>query len=298
MSRKTRANLMLLALAMIWGGSFVSAKLAMESFDPYFIMVLRFFIGALAMFLLFPKERKKANRATVVGGAEIGLLLGIGTAFQMVGLQYTTPANQTFIIVSYVITVPLIRFLVSGIRPGKNIMVAAVFTVIGVGFLTLGPDLAFNRGDVFTFIMALLFAVQIIRIDGYMPRVESAVFFTTIQIFVAGIVSAVLFFIRGADTVVGPVTAKSMAALFYLVVLNTAVAYYLQNGAQRDASPDESALIISSESLFGTFAAYFFAGEEFYPKKIIGCVLILAGQFVAQVLPALRKIRAERRVSM
>lgn len=119
MSRKTRANLMLLALAMIWGGSFVSAKLAMESFDPYFIMVLRFFIGALAMFLLFPKERKKANRATVVGGAEIGLLLGIGTAFQMVGLQYTTPANQTFIIVSYVITVPLIRFLVSGIRPGK-----------------------------------------------------------------------------------------------------------------------------------------------------------------------------------
>lgn len=119
MSRKTRANLMLLALAMIWGGSFVSAKLAMESFDPYFIMVLRFFIGALAMFLLFPKERKKANRATVVGGVEIGLLLGIGTAFQMVGLQYTTPANQTFIIVSYVITVPLIRFLVSGIRPGK-----------------------------------------------------------------------------------------------------------------------------------------------------------------------------------
>ena len=49
MSRKTRANLMLLALAMIWGGSFVSAKLAMESFDPYFIMVLRFFAGAAAL---------------------------------------------------------------------------------------------------------------------------------------------------------------------------------------------------------------------------------------------------------
>ena len=97
---------------------------------------------------------------------------------------------------------------------------------------------------------------------------------------------------------VGPVTAKSMAAFLYLVVLNTAVAYYLQNGAQRDASPDESALIISSESLFGTFAAYFFAGEEFYPKKIVGCLLILAGQFVAQVLPALRKILAERRISM
>ena len=78
------------------------------------------------------------------------------------------------------------------------------------------------------------------------------------------------------------------------MVLNTAVGYVIQNYAQRDASPDKSALIISSESLFGTFAAYFFAGEDFPPKKIIGCLLILNGQFFAQVLPALKKMRKDR----
>lgn len=298
LSRKARANLMLLALAMIWGGCFVAAKIAMDSFDAYFIMVLRFLVGGLVLCLLFPKDRKKIDKVTIVGGAEVGLLLASSTAFQMEGLRYTTPANQTFILVIYVVLVPLLRFLIAGIRPGKNILVAAILTVFGVGFLTLGPSLVLNRGDVLSFIMALLFTAEILRIDHYMVQVDSAIAFTMVQLFVAGVASLVFFFFLGEGTVIAPVTQKTLLAMGYIVILNTVVAFYLQNGAQRDASPEESALIMSTESLFGTFAAYFFAGEVFYPKKILGCVLILAGQFVSQALPAIRKINGKRRVSM
>lgn len=288
---------MLLALAMIWGGCFVAAKIAMDSFDAYFIMVLRFLVGSLVLCLLFPKDRKKIDKTTVIGGAEVGFLLATSTAFQMEGLRYTTPANQTFILVIYVVLVPLLRFLIAGIRPGKNIIVAAVLTVFGVGFLTLGPSLVLNRGDVLSFIMAILFTVEILRIDHYMPKVESAIAFTMVQLFVAGVASLVIFFIFGEGTVIAPVTQKTLLAMGYIVLLNTVAAFYLQNGAQRDASPDESALIMSTESLFGTFAAYFFAGEVFYPKKILGCALILTGQFVSQALPAIRKINGKRRIS-
>ena len=298
LSRKARANLMLLALAMIWGGCFVAAKIAMDSFDAYFIMVLRFLVGSLVLCLLFPQDRKKIDKTTVIGGAEVGFLLAASTAFQMEGLRYTTPANQTFILVIYVVLVPLFRFLIAGIRPGKNIIVAAILTVFGVGFLTLGPSLVLNRGDVLSFIMAILFTAEILRIDHYMPKVESAIAFTMVQLFVAGVASLVFFFFLGEGSVIAPVTHKTLLAMGYIVILNTVVAFYLQNGAQRDASPEESALIMSTESLFGTFAAYFFAGEVFYPKKILGCVLILAGQFVSQALPAIRKINGKRQVSM
>lgn len=297
LSKKARANLMLLALAMIWGGCFVAAKIAMESFDAYFIMVLRFFAGSAALCLLFPKERKKIDRITVIGASEVSLLMAVSTAFQMEGLKFTTPANQTFILVIYVVVVPLIRFIIAGIRPGKHMVVAAILTVIGVGFLTLGPSLVLNRGDALSFIMALLFSVEIIRIDHYMPKVQSAIAFTMVQLFVAGLASVVIFFIFGEGTVIAPVTHKTFLAMGYIVLLNTVVAFYLQNGAQRDASSEESALIMSTESLFGTFAAYFFAGEIFYPKKILGCVLILTGQFVSQALPAIRKINGKRRIS-
>ena len=296
LSKETKAELLLFVLAMIWGGSFVAAKFSMTSFDPYWVMVLRYGLGTLLLWLCFPKEHRKLNKPTLAGGLEVGILLGAGTAFQMVGLQYTTPANQTFIIVSYVITVPLLNFAISKVKPGRHILVAAVFTVIGVGFLTLGPGTGFNIGDVMTFIMALLFAVQIIRIDYWMPKVTSSIMFTAVQFFAATMISLVLFFINGRVMYTGEVTTAAILGMVYIVVLNTAVGYVIQNYAQRDASPDKSALIISSESLFGTFAAYFFAGEDFPPKKIIGCIFILIGQFFAQVLPALKKMGRERGV--
>ncbi|MDQ0508472.1 putative DMT superfamily transporter inner membrane protein [Aedoeadaptatus ivorii] len=290
----TQAELMLWALAMIWGGSFVAAKFSIESFSPYPVMVIRFFLGALLLLLAVPAARKRPDRITWIGGIELGLLLGIATAFQMVGLQYTTPANQTFIIVSYVVTVPLLRFVFRRVVPGRHIALAALFTVAGVGFLTVGPNFHLNRGDVLTFIMSLLFAVQILRIDRYMPHIDNAVQFTVIQLIVAGAISLALWFFMKRPVFTGPVTLRAVGGLTYIVVLNTAIAYLLQNYAQRYAPPDKSALIISSESLFGTFAAYVFAGEVFYPKKILGCVLILVGQFFAQVLPTLKRRAAKK----
>lgn len=295
LSREAKAELLLFILAMIWGGSFVAAKFSMTAFDPYYVCLLRYGLGFLVLWFLFPKERKKLDKPTLIGGLEVGILLGVGTAFQMVGLKYTTPANQTFIIVSYVITVPLLNFIISKVRPGGHILVAAVFTVIGVGFLTLGPGTGFNIGDGMTFIMALLFALQIICIDHWMPKVTSSIMFTAAQFFAATVISIILFFINGRTIYTGEITAAAITGITYIVILNTVVGYVIQNYAQRDASPDKSALIISSESLFGTFAAYFFAGESFPPKKIVGCILILIGQFIAQVLPALKKIGRERR---
>lgn len=295
LSGEKLGELKLLLLAMIWGGSFVAAKFSMDSFDAYWLMVMRFFIGALSIWLLFSRERKKINRSTLKGGAEVGLLMGIGTAFQMVGLNYTTPANQTFIIVSYVIMVPLINFAVSGKRPGRHIFIAAGCTIIGVGFLTLGPNLSFNIGDGMTLIMALLFAIQIIRIDRWMLSIDSAMMFTAVQLFVAGIVSVVLFLFQGAAVIIAPITSAAVLGFIYMVFLNTAVAFALQNDAQRQVSPEKSALILSSESLFGTLAAVLFTGEVFYGKKVIGCILIFLGQCIAQVLPILHLKAREKR---
>lgn len=93
LSGEAKAELLLFVLAMIWGGSFVAAKFSMTSFDPYYVCLLRYGLGFLVLWFLFPKERKKLDKLTLIGGLEVGILLGVGTAFQMVGLKYTTPAN-------------------------------------------------------------------------------------------------------------------------------------------------------------------------------------------------------------
>lgn len=52
----------------------------------------------------------KANRFTWIAGLSYGVMFAIGPYVQMVGLQYTTPAKQSFLLVSYVLFVPMFQF--------------------------------------------------------------------------------------------------------------------------------------------------------------------------------------------
>lgn len=68
-----------------------------------------------------------------------------------------------------------------------------------------------------------------------MPKVQSAIAFTMVQLFVAGLASIVIFFIFGEGTVIAPVTHKTFLAMGYIVLLNTVVAFTCKtapNGTQ------------------------------------------------------------------
>ena len=287
--RSLLAEGLLFILAIIWGGTFVAGKVTLEAMDPYWIMVIRFFIGASLLVFLRWEDVKKINRQTFHAGVEIGLLLGVGAAFQIIGLQYTTPAQQSFIIVTYVVTVPLLSWIIYKKYPGHLILIAAFITLIGVGFLSLNKTFTINKGDILTFIYALLFAIQMIRVGHYADKVSTSVGFTIIQLYTSGFLALLLALIFGGPVFIKPANLSAWLGLAYLTFLNTAAAYVIQNYAQKYARPDKSALIISTESLFGALAAYFIAGEVFTGKKILGCLLIFVGILTAQMGPNLLK---------
>ncbi|MDO5037739.1 MAG: DMT family transporter [Tissierellia bacterium] len=277
------AELSLLVLAMIWGGTFVAAKIALEGFDPYWIMALRFALGSGLLFLLRPGDCLKVDAYTLRAGGEVGLLLGLGVAFQMIGLQYTTPAQQSFIVVTYVITVPLMEWFLDKKYPGNLTLISAILAFMGVGFLSLKKGFAIQLGDFLTLVYALLLAFQMIRVGRHANQVSSAIGFTFIQLLAAGAISLALALGKSQTFFVGQPGWPSWAALIYLALLNTALAYVLQNFGQKYARPSNVALILSTEVLFGALAAYFITQENFTPKKIIGCVLIFTAILISQV---------------
>ncbi|MDO5301467.1 MAG: DMT family transporter [Tissierellia bacterium] len=296
MTKERFSEFLLLLLAMIWGAAFVAGKFALEGVSPLWILVIRFFLSSILLVIPVYRELGRVNSATLQGGILVGALMAASIAFQIVGLQYTTPANQTFICVSYVVTVPLILWAITKERPKAHTLAGAVFVFTGVGLLSL-QGLHMGFGDFLTLIYAILFAIQVIVISHYMGRVPSPMLFTSIQMFVAGVVSLVLALISGDPILTGPVTSRVWGGMFYLVVLNTSVAYFIQNYAQQYARPDTSVIILSSEVIFGALFAYFLAGEVFTPRKILGCLLVIFGIFLAQILPKLRKSRDLRGIS-
>ena len=98
----------LLAVAAMWGISFVWMKDILDQQDVYSFLLSRFVVAALVMLLVKPKMITRLNREIFTKGSIIGAVLGLGYIFQTLGLDRTTPAITGFITGLYVVLTPLI----------------------------------------------------------------------------------------------------------------------------------------------------------------------------------------------
>jgi len=93
----------LLAVAAMWGISFVWMKDILDQQDVYSFLTSRFLVAAAAMILLKPKVLKLFTKELVFKGLIVGMALGSGYIFQTLGLDRTTPAITGFITGLYVV---------------------------------------------------------------------------------------------------------------------------------------------------------------------------------------------------
>lgn len=286
------ADMGLLFVALFWGGGFVAGKFALESFTPMNLLVLRYFGASAVLFLLCIKRLRNFTKKTVICGAVCGLLVFIGNALQTVGLLYTTPGKQSFIISLYVVLVPLISWAALKIKPEKKIIIAAFIALLGISLLTLTDDLTVNKGDFLTFIFAAAFSVQVIFTGLHINSIDAPLF-TFTQVFTAGILSSIAALFMKQPMVAAPLTAQSILGVIYLMTFNSAFAFSLQNLCQKYAPTNHTAILLSTETVFGTIFAVTLAGEVFAGRKIWGCVLMFLAIAIAEFPAKIRRQNKE-----
>jgi len=207
--------------------------------------------------------------------------------FQTLGLQRTSPGRAAFLTGLAVVIVPLIAALVQ--RRGLSAMVwlDVGMATLGLALLTLGSDLAAGvpiagawQGDALVLACAVAFAVHVVLAERFAPRFEPGAL-TLVQLTLTALATAV-----AAATVERPtldqIHALLPAALF-TGVFATVLAITIQLQAQRYTSATHTALIFSTEPVFGAVGAFFFVGERFSAPALIGCALILLGMLLAQL---------------
>ena len=122
MGKKARANILLVLTALIWGCAFVAQSSAMDFVGPLTYNTSRNVLAFFALLIVVKifnrgKEKSKStDRISVVGGICCGLVLGVASAFQQVGVSMTTAGKGGFITALYIIIVPIF-----GIFIGKKI---------------------------------------------------------------------------------------------------------------------------------------------------------------------------------
>ena len=299
MSKKMKSNLLLLLTAFIWGTAFVAQKSGMDYIEPFTYGGIRTLIGGLFLipvikFLDTRKpaeekerlaartgEQKKAeDKLLLIGGICCGCALFVASSLQQFGVSYTTAGKAGFITTLYVVIVPIFSiFLRKKVKPVMWFCV--MLGALGMYMLCM-KDATFTLqyGDFLVLLCAGAFAVHILVIDYFSPKVDS-VRLSCIQFLVAGSLGIVCMFIFET-----PVIANILACWFpilYAGVLSSGVAYTLQVVAQADADPTAASLILSLESVFAALSGMVLLGESMTIKELLGCVIIFAAIIIAQM---------------
>ncbi len=286
--RAIMANIGLLFVALFWGGGFVAGKFALQDMQPFNITAYRYVGATLLMACFCVKKFRLIHVKMILGGVLVGFLVFLGNTLQTVGLQYTTPGKQSFIISLYTVMVPLLSWLILRIRPPKKIIAAAVIALIGISLLTLKDDLTIGWGDFLTFLFAVAFSVEVILLGIFMKNMD-ATMFTFIEIASAAVFSVLTALLFGEPQSIADMGIVPLCGLLYLISFNSTFAFLLQNRCQSIAPPNYVAILLSVETVFGTIFAIALAGEVFRGRMIIGCILMFIAIFIAVAPPGKRE---------
>jgi len=285
-----KSDLILLLAAIIWGFCFVAQRLGMEHMGPFTFTALRFSLGTifLAFFILIKHKKQfwSFKKKEIVMGCIVGAMMFAATAFQQVGITYTTATKSGFITSLYVILVPIFGFLFWEQKISRWTLLGSILAVVGLYLLTVPSDLKPNYGDILTFVCALFWAFHVLTIGKFSPRMNSLKL-ALVQFSFCTVLSIVVALIIETTTI--HMIYLSSISLLYSGIISIGVAFTLQIVGQKYSPPSHAAIIMSLEAVFAAVGGWFMLNEGFTPRTMLGCGLMLFGMLIshAKLKPAL-----------
>lgn len=282
---KNKAILLLFLVAIVWGGGFPAVKFALDTgITPFYLVTFRFSIAAIAIYVFSYKKMRPYMKSHLLPGIVLGTLLFLGFAFQTFGIELTTPSKNAFLTSTYVVMAPFIYWVVSKHLPDKYTIIGAILTVFGIGFLTLDGNLSLNTGDILTLICAAFFALHIIFVGYYSKKGSkmeadplTLVFYQMLTAAILGLIFALIFEPFNANPAL-----PGILSILYLGIFSTMMSFFIQNYAQQFVSESHTAIILATESVFGTLFSVLLLSELLTINMIIGFGLVFIAIIVTE----------------
>lgn len=283
--RRFHADLLLLAAAAIWGFAFLFQKTAMEHVGPVQFVAARAIVASLALFPLALREMRGGDvawRDVCRAALPAGVAFFIGAVLQQWGIVTATVTNTGFLTALYVVITPFIAWALLGRRPPAVIGSAVALSFVGMWLLGGGTLAAFGIGDALVAISAAFWALHVVLV-GRAGSLARPIAFTTLQFAVVAVFGAAL--VPFVETVSIAGLSSVWIEIAYVGLLSSALTFTLFSIALRHTGPSEATIIVSTETLFAAFGAWWLIGERLPPIGWAGAGLILAATLLVQLAP-------------
>jgi len=273
----------LLALAALWGGSFLFMRVAVPAFGPFALAFLRVFGAALLLVpLLAARGELDALRRHWRPIAIVGF---VNSALPFLCFAYAALTINAGVSAIFNSATPLFAAIVAWLWLGDRMTpLRVVGLAIGFsGVLWLGWDKAdFGRGGSAAAIAACLLATMSYGIGpsltkrhlGGVPPLAVA----------AGSQVAAAIFLVAPAALAWPAVAPSPAAwlmMALLAFLGTGFAYVLYFRLIANAGPANAVAVTYLIPIFAVVWGGVFLGERLTPTLVAGCLVIFVGTALA-----------------
>jgi len=292
---KTISLLSALLCTFIWGTTFIAQDTGMDNIGPFTFNAVRFFIGFLAItplvFLFeikkFKSEFKSDIKTFINLSILIGLSLFLGSALQQVALLYTDVANAAFFTIFYVPMVPIIIFLFNRTSIHWSVWPSVILCLIGGYLLTNFYNATVRLGDSLVILGALFWSTHIIFTGIIVKKYDLPLTLGAVQTLIVALFSFIIALIY--EEFIYIEIMKEINSILYAGILSGGFAFVLQIYAQKNITPAPAAIIFSLEGVFATIAAWYILNQILDINNLLGCLFILIGVLLSQLLPLVKK---------
>lgn len=280
----------LLGAAILWGFSFVFQNEGVDILDPFAFNGIRSLLGSVALIPVilvlkiisvkngtYKKTTPQDTKKLLIAGFWCGLALCIAGTLQTLGIKQGS-GEAGFITTIYIVFVPILGIFLRQKIEGR-VWIAVMMCFVGLYFLC--GSFAFNINQIYLLLCAFFFAIHILVIDHFAPRVDG-VKLSALQFLVVGIIDCIIMCFVDMPTM-HEVIECFWPNLAYSGFVSCSVAYTFQIVGQKYVSPALGSMLMSLESVFAVVGGWLLQGDAMSPLQIGGCAVIFAAIVLVQL---------------
>jgi len=278
----------LTAVALVWGGSFIAARVVAQEMPTFTAALWRYVIATTALVALsFVLERglPRLSRAQALGICLLGVTgVVLYNVLFLYGMQ-SVPASRGSLIVA---TVPAATLLGGALflhepltlRKGAGIAVALLGVAIELG---RGNPLAMFQGHVGIGEAALfggVLAWAAYTLLGRRLLTELSPLAATTYAALIGTVLLAALCLATGDLAVPAANQRGWLSLLFLGLLGTALAYIWFYDGVHAIGPARTSVFVNLVPIAAITFAVLLLNEPLLPSMIVGAVLVVSGVFI------------------
>ena len=276
-------------LSMIfWSFSFIWTRVAIQSFPPMTLIMLRLFIASVLLYTVtkvsgkFQRLRGKDVKMFVLLAFFEPFLYYVGETYGLTMVQSTLAS----VIVSTIpLFAPVLAFVVLRERIGWANIFGIIVSLVGVFFLIYNPNGGFQANPVGVALLflavfsAICYATTLRKISTHYSTLNVIFYQSLIGL---GFFIPTFLFTDFAIIQTIKVTSEAITALIMLSVFASVVAFVLFAGAVRQVGVARTNVFVNLIPVFTAILSWFILDEVISIPKWIGISIVVAGLFVSQ----------------